>query len=309
MKLALKLENVTNLRRILGFVLSIRKQCIFKFETDQLIIISVDNDSPLVWNTIDKSIFARFDVVAKDACIGLELNAEPLFQILKNFEKAPVTSELVIKLQRGEEFNGKNKNGDSNSNITGGNKRRSVILAVSYNEDVSCTSEISHSFNIPVNLLRGKFIEKIQMPKIHNVELIVDLNATLIPFFMRIERYKATEMIHVVMNRLGELKIELQDEGKRMSVKWKLLLDTYQPEDIDTQSKNRDNINGDEDLNMIREITVKVKSRWWNIASKLIELCETTQMYIYGDGCVFNCHVGDEQNCSILYYLPGKLLE
>ena len=314
MKLALKLSDVGNFKRILGFVLSVRKQCIFKFKANELNIISVDRESPLIWGTIGSANFSRFDVIAKDECIGLELNVEPLFQIMKNFEKAPVTSDLIIKLQRGEESNTPKDNSSK--------RKRPVFLHLSYNEDITCTSEISHSFSIPVSLLRGKLIERIQMPPIHNVELIADMNQTLISFFMRIERYKAIDNINVVMNRLGEIKIELKDEGKKISLKWKSLLDTCSPEEVDALTRtdtetpathvanNQENNDiKNKDLNMIKEITVKVKSRWWNLASKLIELCDTLQMYIYEDGCVFNCHVEDEQSCSLLYYLPGKLLD
>lgn len=312
MKLALKINDVGNFKRILGFVLSVRKQCILKFKSDELNIISVDRESPLIWGTIASSNFSRFDVIAKDECIGLELNIEPFFQVLKNFEKAPVTSDLVIKLQRGEEFNSTK---DDSSR-----RKRPVFLHLSYNEDITCTSEISHSFSIPVSLLRGKLIERIQMPPIHNVELIADMNQTLLSFFMRIERYKAIDNINVVVNRLGEIKIELKNEGKKISVKWKSLLDTCSPEEVDALAGNNtdsqvapENCDNEKiknrDLNMIKELTIRVKSRWWNLASKLIELCDTLQMYIYEDGCVFNCHVEDEQSCSILYYLPGKLLD
>lgn len=319
MKLALKIEDVGNFRRILGFVLGIRKQCIFKFKQDELNVVSIDRDSPFIWGSIAKVNFTRYDVVAKDECIGLEINIEPLYQILKNFEKSPSKSELVIKLQRGEEAvtkdstNGSTNSGGNTSNGTttaSASKRRPVFLALTYNEDITISTEISHSFSIPVSLLRTQINERIQIPEIHNVELIVDLDRTLAAFFTRIERYKATDSINLVMNRLGELKVELKDDGKRMSLKWKGLLETFQPEAIQAEgTANAKKNTKNDDLEMIKEITVKVKLKWWNVASRLIELCDTLQMYIYEDGCVFNCHVEDEQSCSILYYLPGKLLQ
>lgn len=307
MKLALKLDYVSNLRKILGFILLLRKQCIFKFTTEQLIIISIDQESPIIWNTIEGSTFKRFDVISKDNYIGLELNAEPLFQILKKYEKSPVTSELILKLHRSEETYGNNSL--DNTNSVNSNKRRMVYLAVSYNEDISCTTEINHSFNIPVNLLRNRFLDKIQMPSVNNIKLILDLNLSLVPLFERVDRYKAIDIIKIITNRLGEIKIELQDEGKKMSIKWKGFLETCLPEDVDTQNSNEHREQNNQDLNMIRDITIKVKSKWWNYVSKLIEMCETLQMHVHEDGCVFSCHVEDEQNCTILYFLPGKLVD
>jgi G2-specific checkpoint protein len=298
MKLALRIEEVGNFRRILGFILTVRKQCIFKFNQDELSIISVDRDSPIIWGSISKINFTRYDVIAKENNIGLELNAEPLFQVLKNYEKSPSTSDLSIKLQRGEE-----------TNTNSINKRRPVFLALTYNEDVTITTEISHSFSIPVNLIRNQMLERIQMPEIHNVELIVDLDQKLKLFFNRVERYKAADSINIVMNRLGEIKIEFDDERKKISLKWKGLLETYKPEDVDTQAANKTEEENYQDLNMIKEITVKVKLKWWIIASKLTDFCETLHMYIYEDGCVFNCHIEDEQSCSILYYVNGKILD
>lgn len=306
MKLALKLETVGQLRRILGFILTIRKHCIFKFKQDDLNIISVETGYPMIWGSIGNVHFTRYDVVAKDGNIGMQINVESVFQILKNFEKSPSTSELSIKLQRSDESIGNGK--ESN------NKRRSIYLAFAYNEDISPTTEISHSFNIPVSLVRSEYLERIELPKISKFELIVDLNQRLNAFYNRIERYKGASNINIVLNRLGELKIELQDERKKMSIKWKDLLETYKPEDIDTQAagENHNEANNrdkDDDLDMIKEITINVRTKWWNISSRLLEFCETLQMYVHEDGCVFNCHVEGEQSCVLLYYLPGKLLE
>lgn len=295
MKLALKIDNVYNLRKILGFILSFRKQCIFKFTLESLIIISIDQESPMVWNTIESSNFTRYDVISKEEIISLEINAEPLFQILKNYEKAPSASELSIKLQRDEVLN---------SNI---NKRRSVSLAVAYNEDVTCSTEINHSFTIPANLLRAKTLEKIQMPITNDISIIIDLNASLIPFFMRVERYKDVELVNVVTNKLGEFRIDLEDDSKKISIKWKSFLDTYKANDTDYQQNIGKSTHRDKD-SMTKEITVRVKSRWWNYVSKLIDMCGHVQMHIYEDGCVFTCHVEDEQSYLVVYYLPGKLV-
>lgn len=310
MKLALKLETVGELRRILGFILTIRKNCIFKFKQDDLNIISTDVGYPMIWGSIGKVHFTRYDVVAKDGHIGMHVNVEPIFQILKNFEKSPSTSELSIKLQRSDE----SVDNSSSHNKESNHKRRSIYLAFAYNEDISPTTEISHSFNIPVSLVRSEYLERIELPKISKFELIVDLNQRLNVFYSRIERYKGASNVNIVLNRLGELKIELQDDRKKMSIKWKDLLETYKPENIDTQpdekgSDDEKQEKKEDDLDMIKEITINVRTKWWNISSKLLEFCETLQMYIHENGCVFNCHVEGEQSCVLLYYLPGKLLE
>jgi len=307
MKLALKANDVKNFRKILGFILLIRKQCIFKFDKELLSIYSLDKELPMACASIGRVNFLRFDVIAKDDLIGFEINVEPLFQILRNYEKSPSTSDLVIKLQRGED---EPVTGNGNGNqATNTNKKRAVFLALSYNEDITIRTEIFHSFSIPVNLLRRNILDSISTPPLRNVEIVMDLNRMLNPFFGRIERYRNTESLNLVVNRLGEMKVELEDDEKKISIKWKNLLDNCRPEDVDTQAQNQTDDKDPNDLDMIKEIAVKVRSRWWNIVSRLLEFGETLQMYIYANGCAFTCNPDDEQSCTLIYYLPGKLLE
>lgn len=307
MKLALKANDVKNFRKILGFILLIRKQCIFKFDKELLSIYSLDKELPMACASIGRINFLRFDVIAKDDLIGFEINVEPLFQILRNYEKSPSTSDLVIKLQRGED---EPVTGNGNGNqATNTNKKRAVFLALSYNEDITIRTEIFHSFSIPVNLLRRNILDSISTPPLRNVEIVMDLNRMLNPFFGRIERYRNTESLNLVVNRLGEMKVELEDDEKKISIKWKSLLDNCRPEDVDTQAQNQADDKDPSDLDMIKEIAVKVRSRWWNIVSRLLEFGETLQMYIYANGCAFTCNPDDEQSCTLIYYLPGKLLE
>jgi G2-specific checkpoint protein len=307
MKLALKANDVKNFRKILGFILLIRKQCIFKFDKELLSIYSLDKELPMACASIGRINFLRFDVIAKDDLIGFEINVEPLFQILRNYEKSPSTSDLVIKLQRGED---EPVTGNGNGNqATNTNKKRAVFLALSYNEDITIRTEIFHSFSIPVNLLRRNILDSISTPPLRNVEIVMDLNRMLNPFFGRIERYRNTESLNLVVNRLGEMKVELEDGEKKISIKWKNLLDNCRPEDVDTQAQNQTDDKDPNDLDMIKEIAVKVRSRWWNIVSRLLEFGETLQMYIYANGCAFTCNPDDEQSCTLIYYLPGKLLE
>ena len=307
MKLALKANDVKNFRKILGFILLIRKQCIFKFDKELLSIYSLDKELPMACASIGRVNFLRFDVIAKDDLIGFEINVEPLFQILRNYEKSPSTSDLVIKLQRGED---EPVTGNGNGNqATNTNKKRAVFLALSYNEDITIRTEIFHSFSIPVNLLRRNILDSISTPPLRNVEIVMDLNRMLNPFFGRIERYRNTESLNLVVNRLGEMKVELEDDEKKISIKWKNLLDNCRPEDVDTQAQNQADDKDPNDLDMIKEIAVKVRSRWWNIVSRLLEFGETLQMYIYANGCAFTCNPDDEQSCTLIYYLPGKLLE
>jgi G2-specific checkpoint protein len=307
MKLALKANDVKNFRKILGFILLIRKQCIFKFDKELLSIYSLDKELPMACASIGRINFLRFDVIAKDDLIGFEINVEPLFQILRNYEKSPSTSDLVIKLQRGED---EPVTGNGNGNqTTNTNKKRAVFLALSYNEDITIRTEIFHSFSIPVNLLRRNILDSISTPPLRNVEIVMDLNRMLNPFFGRIERYRNTESLNLVVNRLGEMKVELEDDEKKISIKWKSLLDNCRPEDVDTQAQNQADDKDPSDLDMIKEIAVKVRSRWWNIVSRLLEFGETLQMYIYANGCAFTCNPDDEQSCTLIYYLPGKLLE
>lgn len=303
MKLALRLDDVGNFRRILGFIVSVRKHCYFKFGQEELTILSLDSDGPLISSTLTKANFTRYDVVSKSDVIMLELNIEPFYQVLRNYEKTPSTSELVVKLQRKDE----NPNANGNDST---NKRRSVFLSLSYNEDITVSTEIVHSFTIPINLVRGQLVEHLVIPEITKLHLVVDIPHDLGLLFSRIERYKATDSLNIVLNKLGEIKVELQDEAKRMSIKWKGYLTTFSPDDVDSQAtgvNKQDRDNGD--LNMIKETIVKVRSKWWINASKLIELGDALQMYIHEGGCILDCKLEHDRSASIIYCIPGKLLE
>lgn len=311
MKLALNIKDVGNLRRILGFMISIRKPCMFKFTQDELHIISSDREGPYVLGTIGKVNFDRYDVVAHTGMIGLDLNAEPVFQILRNFEKTNGRGELRMKLQRGDisDETRPNSNPGSNSNSSS-NKRKPIFLVIAYSEDITSSSEISHSFMIPVNLVKRELLEIPSAPGLRDIKLILDLNDTVTSFFNRIERYRAIDSLNIVTNRLGEMKVEFQDEGKRMSIKWKDNLEAYTPNDVASQNDQLENEKDREnDLNMIQDIIIRVNSRWWNAGSKILELCPTLQLFIQNAGCVFSGNVYSEPSCTLSYYIAGKLVD
>ncbi|TID27194.1 hypothetical protein CANINC_002744 [Pichia inconspicua] len=281
-----------------------------KFTQDELHIISSDREGPYVLGTIGKVNFERYDVVAHTGMIGLDLNVEPVFQILKNFEKANGRGELRMKLQRGESLDEPTNNSNSGSNNnSGSNKRKPVFLVIAYTENITSSSELSHSFMIPVNLVKRELLEIPSAPGLRDIKLILDLNDTVTSFFNRIERYRAIETLNIVTNRLGEMKVEFQDEGKRMSIKWKDNLEAYTPNDVESQnSQTSGDQDKDNDLNMIKDIIVRVNSRWWNAGSKMLELCPTLQLFIQHAGCVFSGNVYNEPSCTLSYYIAGKLI-
>lgn len=312
MKLALAIKDVGNFRRILGFIITIRKPCMFKFTQDELHIISSDRDGPYVLGTIGKVNFDRYDVIAHTNMIGLDLNAEPVFQILKNFEKTGGRGELRMKLQRGETLEDTPANSNSNSiqNSSSSNKRKSIFLVITYNEDMTFSTEISHSFMIPVNLVKRELLDIPSAPSLCEVKLILDLNDTINTFFNRIERYRAIDYLNIVTNRLGEMKVEFQDEAKRMSIKWKDNLEAYIPNDVDFREGQMDfESQKENDLDMIKEIIVKVNSKWWNAASRIFEISPVLQLFIQQAGCVFSGNVYNEPSCTLSYYISGKLTD
>ncbi|KAG0673874.1 hypothetical protein C6P40_003017 [Pichia californica] len=333
MKLSLRINDIKTariIRQVLGFILTVRKDCILKFTQNEMNIISFDvnNSSPLFWSSIGQINFDRYDVIAKDDTIVLDINIETLFHIMKNYEKAAsVAGEMNIKLQRGQELQDKTS------------KTRPIYMVISYIEEITETQEISHLFSIPVSLSRANRGNRLNQPEIVNFSLILDLNCTLISFFQRVERYKAVDNINIVANKYGELKIEFENNVRKTSIKWKGRLDTYTRSDmkkvqkvpltdsISSINNNSNNNNGsnkeydgntssesddnedNEELEMFNEITVNVKSKWWNLSSKIIEVCDTLQMIIWDQGCVFSCNINDEPSCTLLYVVPGKILE
>ncbi|ODV87521.1 hypothetical protein CANARDRAFT_6052 [[Candida] arabinofermentans NRRL YB-2248] len=301
MKLKVTIDIPTELRKCLGFLLNVRKLCVFRFTGEQLIIISSAVNEPQVWCKIDKTLFQIYEVDStRDNVIPFEINIEPLFQVLRNFEKSMATSNLSMRLQRRPNI------GDS---VSESKNKAAASLALFYTEQISITSQVSHSFNVPVRLLKMESDERIQEPSINLMKLAMKLPSRILPLFKRIERYKTSDTITLTGNKLGQLRFTIEEDQRKMEIQWKEKLEVS-PDSIE----NQDESEMDEDPNLThadrmpelsRPINLRVKLKYWNIGTKLIELCDAMSLIVHDAGGILHCYIDVEQKCDIAYYING----
>jgi len=303
MRLKLALESTAEICRPLTLLLSLRRLCVFRFTESQLVIISSAINEPQVWTKIDESVFQIYEVESsRHNTIVFEINIEPLYQVLKNYEKSIVTSNLSIRLQR--------QSPTEAENHTPRNKT-AASLAIFYTEQISMNSTVNHSFNIPVRLLRASSDEQIQEPTIDDMKIAMKLPNTMIPLFRRIERYKTAEMITVIGNKLGRLKLVIDEGERKVEMQWKNQLEISLADDVET-NENEERIEGSvasEDLSLIKPMALRMKLRYWNIGCRLIELCDAMSMIMHDTGCILHCYIDQEQKCDITFYLSGYYSE
>lgn len=316
MRLKIALENSADLRRPLALLVNLRKICVFRFTDKQLVIISSAFNEPQVWIKLDSSLFPIYEVVStRHNVIPFEINIEPLYQVLKNYERSRVTSNLSIRLQRRSPT-------DSD---TGGERNKAVAsLALFYTEQITMNSTISHSFNIPVRLLRADNDRRIQEPTIDDMKIAVKLPNTLIPMFQRAERYKMSDMVTIVCNRVGQMRFLINEGERRVDIQWKGRLETSVGDDedgndgndtrIQDSAGNEDSYGGgssdklrSDDLTLVQPVSLKVRLRYWNIGCKLIELCDAMSLIIHDTGCILHCYIDEDQKCDITYYINGQI--
>lgn len=306
MRLRLAIDNPAALRKPLALLLALRKLCVFRFSKNALTIISSALNEPQVWTKLDESIFQMFEVEsARDNVIPFEINIDPLYEVLKNYEKSTVTSNLSIRLQR------KPPTEESN----GARNKAAASLALFYTEQVSMSSVVNHSFNIPVRLLRMESDQRIQEPSIDTMSMAMKLPAKLGPLFKRIERYKMSESIKIIGNRLGQLQFVIDEGERRVEIQWKEPLEVSMGDELTQDSVSghgtpatssgasapRSSSRGED----LTPIVLKTKLRYWKIGCRLIELCEAMSLIIHSSGCILHCYIDPEQKCDITYYMGG----
>ncbi|VUG16299.1 DEBR0S1_13256g1_1 [Brettanomyces bruxellensis] len=299
MRLKLALESTVEIRRPLTLLLNLRKICVFRFTESQLVIISSSLNEPQVWTKIAESVFQIYEVESsRHNIIVFEINIEPLYQVLRNYEKSTVTSNLSIRLQRQSPT-------EAESHIP--KNKTAASLAIFYTEQISLNSTVNHSFNIPVRLLRASSDEMIQEPTIDDMKIAMKLPNTMIPLFRRIERYKTAEMITVIGNKSGQLKLVIDEGERKVEMQWKSQLEISLAEDVDTVGSQEriENSASNEDLNLIKPMALRLKLRYWNIGCRLIELCDAMSLIIHDTGCILHCYIDQEQKCDITFYMNG----
>ncbi|KAG7843898.1 hypothetical protein KL941_004380 [Ogataea angusta] len=179
MKLKVVVEKPVELRKCLSFLVGLRRMCVFRFTEQQLIIVSSGLNEPTIWCKLDSSIFQLYEVDStRNNVIPFEINIEPLLQVLRNYEKSNVSSSLVIRLQRRPSNGGEIKN------------KAAASLALFYTEQISMTSNVSHSFNVPVRLLKMDSDLRIVEPAMDSMKLAMKLPMRIVPLLKRLERYR-----------------------------------------------------------------------------------------------------------------------
>ncbi|KAH3659280.1 hypothetical protein OGATHE_006164 [Ogataea polymorpha] len=260
--------------------------CVFRFTEQQLIIISSGLNEPTVWCKLDSSIFQLYEVdSARNNVIPFEINIEPLLQVLRNYEKSNVSSSLVIRLQRRPSNGGEIKN------------KAAASLALFYTEQISVTSNVSHSFNVPVRLLKMDSDLRIVEPTMDSMKLAMKLPVKIAPLLKRLERYRTSDLISIVGNQTGQLKFVIEEEQRKIMVQWKGQLDVL-PDDDDSVPESWDS-------SVLRPVSLKVKLKHWNVGAKLMELCDAMSLIIHTQGGILHCYIDMDQKCDIAYYLNG----
>ncbi|VEU21826.1 DEKNAAC102859 [Brettanomyces naardenensis] len=298
MRLKIAIDNPVLLRKPLSLLISLRKICVFRFTESQLIIISSALNEPQVWTKLDSSLFQIYEVEStRNNVIPFEINIEPLYQVLKNYEKSTVTSNLSIRLQR---------RSPTDTQSTEPRNKAAASLALFYTEQMSLVSTVSHSFNIPVRLLRVDSDQRIQEPTIDEMKIAMKLPNRLSPLFRRIERYKMSDSLTIVGNKLGKLKFVIDEGERKVEIQWKGRLEVSLGDEEDPHEM--DSLRS-EDLGLIKPISLRVKLRYWNIGCRLIELCDAMSLIIHDTGCILHCYIDQEQKCDITYYIRGHYEE
>lgn len=208
--------------------------------------------------------------------ILLEINIEPLYQVLKNYEKSN-SDGISIRLQK---------------KSSGSGSKALATLSIFYNEHISVTSLVSHTFRIPIRLLKKESDERIVEPSLANIDLFMTLRREIIPLFRRIDRYKKSEYLNITGTRNGYLGLTIKEELRKITISWREKLDTQTDQEL---SEERDD---DDPINVI------VKLKDWKLGAKLCELSEKVTL-ILGEMelLVLHCNLDDEANCEIVYFI------
>ncbi|KAH3669457.1 hypothetical protein OGAPHI_001578 [Ogataea philodendri] len=286
MKLKVIVEKPVELRKCLSFLVSLRKMCVFRFTEHQLVIISSALNEPTVWCKLDSSVFQLYEVDStRDKVIPFEINIEPLCQVLRNYEKSNVTSNLVIRLQR------RPSNGMEVKN------KAVASLALFYTEQISMSSNVSHSFNVPVRLLKMDSDLRIVEPAMDTMKLAMKLPMRIAPLLRRLDRYRTSDLVTITGNQLGQLKFVIEEEQRKIVVQWKEKLDVL-PDQDESPPQSWDS-------SVMRPVSLKVKLKHWNVGSHLMDMCDAMSLIVHAQGGILHCYIDMDQKCDIAYYLNG----
>ncbi|ODV94783.1 hypothetical protein PACTADRAFT_3673 [Pachysolen tannophilus NRRL Y-2460] len=304
MKLKISTASTESLRNTLGAIISLRKFCILRFTPQNLHIISASLNEPQVWCKLSQEIFDIYEVESiRDNTISMEINIEPLYQVLKNFERTN-SYGLSIRLQR------KNPSAN-NADGTGGSKqvisasKSLATLSIFYNEHVSVSSSISHTFRIPVRLLKKESDERIREPELSNVDVFMKLNRDIVSLFKRVERYKKAEYLNIAATKNGYLGLTINEDTRKITASWRERLPVQQINNSNEDQEDETNIRGRE-RDRDEPINVMVKLRDWKLGANICELSSNVVLIISEmEALVLHCYLDENENCEIVYYVSG----
>lgn len=257
--------------------IALRKECVLRFTPKYLHIISASKNEPQIWAKIPKETFELYEVESiRDNIISLELNIEQLYQVLRNFEKSN-SDQLAIRLQKTTNDHGKDY----------------TRLALFFHDSLSASSTINHTFSIPVKLLRKDKDERLCEPEFTAIDLLMKLPTDIQFLFKRIERYKSLNLINIIGTVNGQLSVKIEKGvDSNVEIIWNELL---QVNELPSSSEHtQDTFNA------------KVKLKYWNIASKFIEISKSILLIICQDEAVIlQSFIDDSESCEIIYVING----
>jgi len=249
---------------------------VLRFTPTHLNIISASLSEPQVWCKLSNELFDVYEIESlRENTISFEMNIEQLFHVLKQFEKSN-SDQLAIRLQK--------KGTDSG--------KRSASLAVFFDDTISTTSVVTHTFSISVRLLRKESDERITEPELSNVDVLMKLPTDISMLFRRVDRYKGVDFLNIMGTKNGSLSLNIQEENNlNVTITWNELLQVQQ---------NSDSLNEDESF----EIMVKLKD--WKLGSKICEICKNMVLIISREeALVLHCYLDDTETCEIIYFISG----
>lgn len=271
----------------MSFLLSLRRLCVLRFTPTHLILISSAVQEPQIWCKVNKDVFATYEVEStRENIIALEINIAPLFQVLKHYERAKSTSNLSLRLQR------------KATNESGVSKNKAIAsLSLFYTEQISLNSDISHSFNIPVRLLKMENDQRIVEPGLSDVDIIMKFPPQIGNIFKRIERYKTSDTIVVSANKLGFLKFIIEEDQRKITIGWKEKLQ------IQETDEGFDNLPEEE---LLRPVNLRIKLKYWNLVAKVTEISSEVVLILCGNEVgVTHSYLDTDENYEIVYYTNG----
>ncbi|CAH6718621.1 hypothetical protein CLIB1444_01S10836 [[Candida] jaroonii] len=256
------------------------------------------------------SIFVQKEIQSvNDNIISIEVSADMLMQTLKHFEKAN-SDQLNIRLQK------KDVTGAESANKENG---RNATLALYYSHMSAGSSNINHTFKIPVKILKHNHNSVyLKEPELDSVDLYMNLPNAFVSTYKRLDKYKKNANDHVTIKvsrrRGGFLGFVLEEQGKfKITLSWNEALDIRKPShEIQTDSliqtaftraPDQDDVD-DNDESEDKEITVKLKD--WKMASRIVASCKTVIFLLaHNEACVLHCLLEESDDVEVIYYING----